>query len=147
MQSRMRKIIFAAVLLIGALFFGYNYFYQNQDLPQQAQAQASSDPLKGWAWSSNIGWVSFNSEDCDANGNGFLDSGICNGDDATIPVPGYKVELSSSGNLNGYAWSSNIGWIRFDPSAIGSSPEAPNQTAQIDTTTGLASGWARACNV
>lgn len=147
MQGKIKKITFVAVLLIGALFLGFGYFEQNQNSPQQAQAQASSDPLKGWAWSSNIGWVSFNSEDCDVDNNGYLDSGICNGDNATIPVPDYKVELSPSGNLNGYAWSSNIGWIIFDPAAIGSSPEAPNQTAQIDTSTGLGSGWLRACNV
>ena len=47
--------------------------------------------LSGYAWSSNIGWISF-------RGTG----------------PDYGVEYNSStGYLSGYAWSSNIGWISF----------------------------------
>ena len=59
MQSRAKKITFVAVLLIGALFFGFNYFSQNLSAPKQVKAQALSDPLTGYAWSSNIGWVKF----------------------------------------------------------------------------------------
>ncbi|MFZ2603501.1 MAG: hypothetical protein WAX79_05835 [Candidatus Omnitrophota bacterium] len=55
---------------------------------------AQTDPellyLKGWAWSSNIGWVDLNEVSIDP----------------------------SSGNLNGYGWSSNIGWIDFSPAAV-----------------------------
>lgn len=46
-----------------------------------------------------------------------------------------KVSLeSSAGNLSGYGWSSNIGWIDFSPAAV-------------DLTTGKLTGWARACSV
>lgn len=134
MQSRARKITFIAVLIIGALFLGYNYFFNNSvSLVSAALSDCNiaggGKLLKGWAWSSNIGWVNFNCED----------QGVCT-------QSYYKVSLSPSGNLSGCAWSSSIGWIRFDPQT-GSVPSAPNQSAQIDIGTGLASGWARACNV
>lgn len=97
MGSRAKKITFAAVLLIGALLLGFGYFEQNLSAPKEVKAQVSGKPLKGWAWSSNIGWVSFNCED----------QSVCG-------TSNYSVELSPSNKLNGYAWSSNIGWIAFD---------------------------------
>ena len=64
------------------------------------KAQTSSLDVSGWAWSSNIGWVSFNSTDSGAGGGP------------------YKVVLNTDGTLTGYAWSSNIGWISFNSSDI-----------------------------
>jgi hypothetical protein len=53
--------------------------------------------LSGYAWSSNIGWISLNCSD----------RGVCGSSD-------YKVIINpSNGTLTGYAWSSNIGWISF----------------------------------
>jgi len=123
MQSRAKKITFVAVLLIGALFFGFNYFSQNLSAPKQVKAQASSDPLKGWAWSSNIGWVKFD---------GWSNS----------------VELLASNKFKGYAWSSNIGWIDFAPSQAdinaATNLTAPTKPPEIDSTTNSVSGYARA---
>ena len=49
--------------------------------------------FSGYAWSSNIGWISISCNDLnDVN---------------------YGVNVESNGNLNGYAWSSHIGWIDF----------------------------------
>ncbi len=56
-----------------------------------------SDRFKGWAWSSNIGWISFNctnTDSCDT-----IDYGVTISNDNTT--------------LSGWAWSSNIGWIDF----------------------------------
>jgi len=89
-------------------------------------SRAASDSLNGWAWSSNIGWVSFNCQDAN----------VCSTSD-------YKVQFdSSNGKLSGYAWSSNIGWIQFDPS--GPYPEDPKTSAVVDLKTGVVSGWLRA---
>jgi hypothetical protein len=52
----------------------------------QALAQAQKNQLSGYAWSSNIGWISFNDS---------------------------KVEVNQDGTLSGYAWSPNIGWLQF----------------------------------
>ncbi|MCX6752661.1 MAG: hypothetical protein NTZ87_04170 [Candidatus Nomurabacteria bacterium] len=81
--------------------------------------------LHGWAWSSNIGWISFNSSDAGAGGGP------------------YKVSVDASGNLNGYAWSSNIGWIKFGGlSGFPSGGGTQAQDAQINGNN--LKGWARA---
>ena len=89
----------------------------------------------GWAWSENIGWISFSCED-------------------TMPVgvegPDYGVDIDrATGLFSGYAWSENIGWIRFnpppDPTYSNNYPAAPYHSARVSTTTDEVSGWARAC--
>ncbi|PJB98844.1 MAG: hypothetical protein CO078_00660 [Candidatus Nealsonbacteria bacterium CG_4_9_14_0_8_um_filter_36_17] len=89
----------------------------------------------GWAWSENIGWISFSCED-------------------TMPVgvegPDYGVDIDrATGLFSGYAWSENIGWIRFnpppDPTYSNNYPAIPYYSARVSTTTGEVSGWARAC--
>ena len=93
--------------------------------PPPAGAQGS-DELYGWAWSSNIGWVSLNCSD----------RSVC-----SRP---YAVQFNSAtGVMSGYAWSSSIGWIDFRPS--GPYPAAgPQYSARFDLSSGEASGWARA---
>ncbi len=116
-----------------------------------AQSSASRE-LTGYAWSSNIGWISFTPSD----------SG------------GEKVIISSSGDFSGYAWSENVGWINFgtgsdDPvtgrdgpdldrtgvdrsgrptsgSPATSSSGGPN-SGVILAKNGSVTGWARACTV
>lgn len=88
-----------------------------------AQAQTTGTDLTGWAWSSNIGWVSFN---C-------IDPGVCSS-------VNYKVTMAADGKLSGHAWSNNIGWIQFNPT--GSYPGVPLKSAQMSD--GKLVGWARA---
>ena len=79
-----------------------------------SQAKASGN-VYGWAWTSNIGWISFNN------------LGL-----ADIPGGGgsidYGVNIESNGNLTGYAWSENIGWINFRPTIDSYSPTFPDGT-------------------
>ncbi len=81
------------------------------------------DELMGWAWSSNIGWISFNSKNSNSGGGN------------------YQVIIEDTGALDGYAWSSNIGWIRFNPSESG----CPTGSCppMVNLTTGAVTGWAR----
>lgn len=66
-------------------------------LPLSFLQAAESDRLKGFAWSPNIGWVSFN----------------CSNTDYCSTVD-YGVTISSDNTtLSGYAWAPNIGWINF----------------------------------
>ncbi|MBI2482196.1 MAG: hypothetical protein HYV76_01370 [Candidatus Vogelbacteria bacterium] len=99
-------------------------------------AVAAPLDLSGWAWSSNIGWISFNS----ANSPGGSPQG-------------FKVQLldvDANGNrpLVGYAWSSNIGWIKFDSFLSGPTIAANDSPfpARL-TNTGLITGWTRACSI
>ena len=57
---------------------------------------STMDNMSGWAWSSNIGWVSFN----------------CTNDNSCA-TSNYGVNKNIDNTLTGYAWSSNIGWIKF----------------------------------
>lgn len=90
--------------------------------------------LRGWAWSENIGWISFNN----ITGGGSTE---------------YGVDLDEfTGEISGYAWSENIGWIDFSP--LGPYPSSPDWSACVDfpgsgqICDGVGdyelSGWARA---
>ncbi len=86
----------------------------------------TGDNVSGYAWSENIGWISFNCTNTNSCG-----------------ASNYGVNINqTTGNLTGYAWSENIGWIYFAP--LGPYPEAPNYSAKLDLATNKFSGWARA---
>ena len=95
---------------------------------------SATDNMVGYAWSSNIGWVSFN---CTNTG--------------TCAASSYGVDIVSPtgvSDISGYAWSSNIGWLDFSGSGS-CSPTCPvgagtsSVYAQIDNATNQLSGWAR----
>lgn len=116
----MNKKLLKKILLLGFLLVGL--FLIKTDF---VLAAATYD-IEGYAWSSNIGWISFS---C-------TDAGTCG-------TSNYGVELNwGSGAITGYAWSSNIGWIDFDP--VGPYPEAPNYSVQMNMSNNEVSGWARA---
>ena len=84
-----------------------------------------ADNVSGWAWSENIGWISFNN----TTGGG---------------TTNYGVDIdSSTGIFSGDAWSEHIGWISFNESDLTGCPVAPCQ-AKLDFGTKQVSGWARA---
>lgn len=62
---------------------------------------ADNADIGGFAWSENIGWVSFNNNSVDgiAGGGGSND---------------YGLTINGSGLITGYAWSENIGEISFN---------------------------------
>ncbi|HEY4510677.1 MAG TPA: hypothetical protein VJJ73_02475 [Candidatus Paceibacterota bacterium] len=92
-----------------------------------AAEAGNSVSLNGWAWSPNIGWISFN---C-AN-------------ESKCPTSDYVVNWDDeSGNLSGYAWSGNVGWISFENTDVQGCPNSPCGP-KLDKNTGIMSGWARA---
>ncbi len=89
-------------------------------------ASAQTVSLSGFAWSDlpstntevGAGWISFSG-------------------------PGYGVVANqSTGNLSGYAWSSNYGWLSFNLSDVSGCPSAPCQP-NVSPSTGAVTGWAR----
>jgi hypothetical protein len=65
--------------------------------------------LSGWAWSENVGWISFN---C-------LNQNSCQ-------TVNYGVNLDPQTKVfSGYAWSENVGWITFNESELSGCPQAP----------------------
>ena len=135
MFNKKQFLIFICCLLsVGLIFLAWLW-------PATEVKAGSSQNVTGFAWSENIGWVSMNSLNCDANNDGLSD-----GSPAGCPPSGaisnYGVNIGIDGNFTGFAWSENIGWIQFDP--VGPYPASPNYSAQMDTVTGALSGWARA---
>jgi len=65
--------------------------------------------LSGWAWSENVGWISFN----------------CLNQNSCVKV-NYGVNLDPQTKVfSGYAWSENVGWITFNESELSGCPQAP----------------------
>jgi len=86
--------------------------------------------VSGWAWSKNIGWISFNN----TTGGGATNYGV-----HIDPV---------TGNFSGYAWSENIGWITFNSAELAGCPSGPCEAkVDLENCPGNkcpVSGWARA---
>lgn len=80
--------------------------------------------MSGFAWSSNIGWISMNCEN----------TGTCASAD-------YNVTVNTDNTIEGYAWSSNIGWVRFG--GLSGCPTGGNCNARFDGSNEVL-GWARA---
>src|SRR3989344_900567 len=91
---------------------------------------AAGDDVNGYAWSDNIGWISFDGTD-------------------------YGVDIDDTagptyGAFSGYAWSDAVGWIDFTgPLAASESsrPESPDTGVTVDFTDGAVTGWAGAGSV
>ncbi|MEN9649196.1 MAG: hypothetical protein RL094_163 [Candidatus Parcubacteria bacterium] len=94
-------------------------------------AQVSTGNVTGWAWSDNIGWVSFNCSDV---------SDLCT-------TASYGVDADpDTGALSGYAWSESVGWLSFNPGDTGGCPDGTNCEAKVDFATGKITGYARFCS-
>lgn len=107
----------------------------------QTVSAGSTDNLSGYAWSSNVGWISFN----------------CTNPGENCGVSNYGVHIDESqrfssggvGGFSGWAWSSNVGWISFNRGETRNPPSddigsGSGPIAQIDWVTGNVTGWARA---
>lgn len=102
---------------------------------------SASQNTSGWAWSSNIGWLSFN---CTNEGTcGAVDYGV----NVNVPILAPFPLTGDYGDFSGYAWSSNIGWIKMSPTST--PPIGPSTPARIFfNSTGAThdvEGWVRAC--
>ncbi len=133
--------------------------YNNQDDPSAFLGFGSEElppsgcgdhNVQGWAWSENIGWISFSCENTNNIGDG----------------TDYGVDIDEvNGNFSGYAWSrgtdddpGGIGWIDFAPAGPYPDTFSDDYSACLDLPgvdieacdgvgDGTVSGWARACAV
>ena len=88
------------------------------------------DNIDGYAWSSNIGWISFNCENVNCSASNY-------GVNLDIDENGYRY-------FSGYAWSSNIGWISFNENDVTGCPSGGDCRPRISVATGLGEGWGKA---
>ena len=114
-----------------------SYNSENDSLLSYGSEQTSEPPVpcadhnvEGYAWSENIGWISFSCENTIAIGEG----------------SDFGVDIDeSTGEFSGYAWSENIGWISFNSEAVTDCPDSP--CPPVVDLAGDVSGWARVCSV
>ncbi len=115
------KFVFLVLAVLGISFFSISY---QGWLPKLTFA-AEGDAIHGWAWSENIGWISFNSLNPGAGGD-----------------VEYGVDVNrETGNFSGFAWSENIGWIDFAPA--GPYPKGPHHPFRHLPASNNLNGWAR----
>jgi len=118
-MSKILQTIIAVAFIIFISCFG-------ADAPIQAGDEHNTS---GYAWSENIGWISFNS----TTGGG----------------SNYGVHIdSASGDLSGYAWSEHIGWVSFNRSDTGNPLGAPfnggsGPIAKYNSDNNEVTGWMR----
>jgi len=115
----MKNKLFLIILIVLSIF-----------LVKNVKAE-SSDNVSGYAWSENIGWISFN----------------CTNDlGSPCGTSNYGVDIDEgTGDFSGYAWSENIGWISFQPDDVEKGQCCLGGCrANFDSKTGLVSGFARA---
>ncbi|MCF7865689.1 MAG: hypothetical protein K9M11_04255 [Candidatus Pacebacteria bacterium] len=112
------SILFSALFLLCAsvLIYGKQLSVYPKIVDAQSTATSTiTTRLSGYAWSENIGWISFK--------------------DGGVPVI-----LQGDGSLVGYAWSENVGWVQF-----GGLSGFPNTTygTNAKIAGGKLTGWAR----
>lgn len=110
----------AGMVLLVFIFFAFILpVFRNPDMVMGS----ATDNVSGWAWSENIGWISFNCTD-----------------DSCVSFD-YGVSIDDiTGEFLGYAWSENIGWIDFAP--VGPYPEVPDHSARLEADDTI-TGWAK----
>jgi len=123
----MKKSLFFK-LIVFLLTFGLIIIMFSTIGDEIRKAEANSgDNVFGYAWSENIGWISFNN----TSGGGTTD---------------YGVDIDENGLVSGYVWSEYIGWVSFNQSELSGCPSG-TCSAQIELGTGNLLGWAKALTI
>jgi len=119
-------------------------------------SKTSISPTNDYAWSGNVGWIDF----AHPGGNIYVARGAgdlwglayvnsdshwislnCVSTDSCSSVE-YKVSSDASGNLSGWAWSENYGWICFNCLTDNSCAFSGDYKVTIDQGTGEFDGYA-----
>ncbi|MBI3633788.1 MAG: hypothetical protein HY226_05890 [Candidatus Vogelbacteria bacterium] len=146
-----------SLLIIAMFVFAVFVLLKDKYLVSADASSTTTKYITGYAWSSNVGWISFN-----GGGATPLYDVTYNADPIS---PNYRM-------LSGYAWSSNIGWISFGcgqpdsstgrklcsedmnggdpnypPVSVGTTPTGVTRTGPQITSDNKLVGFARACSV
>ncbi|MDD4989816.1 MAG: hypothetical protein PHW31_00710 [Candidatus Pacebacteria bacterium] len=116
----------AVLFILLPVFVSLAVFGYFKILPLKNAQAGSGQNVSGFAWSKNVGWISFNN----------LSGGGSNN---------YGVNITDSGTtgiFSGYAWSNSAGWLTFNESDLTGCPVSPCR-AWVDKATGQVNGWAK----
>jgi hypothetical protein len=138
MKLSKKNFIFLSFLL---LVFAFLFFSLKK--PKEIKASpGSGDNVWGWAWAGSptstpleagSGWISFNSKNCDSNGDGITDTGNYPNCPSGLSTQNYGVNIDSSSlKFSGRAWVGGgeeggsskrvLGWLSFERSETGAPP-------------------------
>jgi hypothetical protein len=146
MQSLRVYRVYTLLILIGvcALYSLVGFFVGTKAEATHDTPKTFHDviDLAGFAWSDGIGWVSFN---CNQPGASPAIDTCATVNYSVSVIPDTNSTDSVLATLSGYAWSENIGWIKFG--GLSNFPGGSADNAQIVFTDGeyRLSGWVRAC--
>lgn len=124
LQKRIFAVSFLGLLVL-AIVVAFIWFAKN---PVELVMAGAGENASGWAWSENIGWISFNS----STGGGGVNYGVHVDPDSLM--------------FSGHAWSEHFGFITFNILELAGCLQLPCE-AKLDLVSGQVSGWARACTV
>ena len=119
----MKKSLFLNLFLVIFILTGI-YFLLNFNTADVDASFCGEYNLSGYAWSDNVGWVSFSCQNKRDN----YDYGV-------------SIDIDT-GEMGGYAWSDSIGWIDFSP--VGPYPDVPAYSVKLNLETDEITGWAKA---
>jgi len=168
MQHQNHKALYPFALCAILMFF----LMQPEWKPIIATASAETvGDISGWLWggseddSSNnadgtvggadnnidgnetgVGWISASSLNCDANNDGISDGSPIGCPSAGTSMTSYALRISdfSTGELAGYVWTENLGWISFEKSDLVGCPDG-NCVAKLNGYS--LEGWARVIGI
>ncbi len=103
---KLKTIYIFIITIIAITIFGMPVFASNTD--------GTIDSTYKYAWGENIGWINFGCDNCNVH---ITDSGLSGY--ALSKTIGWiyldDIVNDGEGNLSGYAWSENGGYIKFNP--------------------------------
>ena len=116
-----KKILLPSAIALAFIFsLGFSHLVHSSTL----------DNVSGYAWGSDDWNLAY-----DANANGVQDAGEAMPDingtgwlsfncstGGTCGNSNYGINIDSAGNINGYAWSSNYGWMKFGGFSVSDFP-------------------------
>jgi len=133
-------------LALATIFLIFTFYF----LLSIAIAATNIDSTYRYAWNDVVGWLDFystnnvNVSSTQLTGYASSSVGFVALDCATSPngdvcgTSNFKVSKDGSGNLSGYAWNDNVGWISFS----GTTTENQAYGVSVSPSTGDFSGWA-----
>src|SRR3989344_2715153 len=95
MKNFKQFLIFGTTILVFAFYFGSNH----------PASSSVTDNISGYAWEAD------GPSSADIGGTGWLSFSCISGGDCN--TSNYGVNIDDFGDISGYAWSSNYGWIKF----------------------------------
>ncbi|MFH1866658.1 MAG: hypothetical protein ABIJ81_01075 [Patescibacteria group bacterium] len=110
MTKFVRWYYLASVLTVLLLFIGAGIVFWSFTASALVLPGPNINNITGWAWSGNTGWISLNSKYCEDLSGGANPCTVSGGE--------YGLRLivdadGTGGEIFGYAWSENLGWICF----------------------------------